>query len=227
MIVRCGKSGFVLRALVCVLIAGVAPAGRAAAQPDLPPAPDTVDFIEPVTQRDHIRGDPQAPVRIVEFGDTECPLCKRFHPTLKRVAEEYPGRVAWVFRHFPIDEVHPKARKEAEATECAAELGGNAKFWAYLDRLYEVTPSNDRLDPAELPHIAEQVGLDGGRFAQCLQDGRHARRVADDLADARAAGGQGTPYTVVIAANGRKFAILGAQPYATVRLVVEIALRQR
>ncbi|WP_059757166.1 DsbA family protein [Thiobacillus denitrificans] len=215
-------------AAAALLVGGTLAAGNAAAQANQPAAaPGSAEFIRPVTSRDHIRGDPNAPVKIVEFGDTECPLCKRFHPTLQRIVAEYPGKVAWVFRHFPIDAIHPKARKEAEATECAAELGGNDKFWTYLDRLYEITPSNDKLDPAELPRIAAHVGLNRAQFESCLQSGKHAQRVAEDVDDALVAGATGTPYTVVIAPNGRLFAILGAQPYATVKLVVDIALQQR
>lgn len=215
-------------AAAALLIGGTLAAGNAAAQANQPAAaPNSAEFLRPVTPRDHLRGSPDAPVKIVEFGDTECPLCKRFHPTLQRVVAEYPGKVAWVFRHYPVDEIHPKARKEAEATECAAELGGNDKFWAYLDRVYAITPSNDRLDPVQLPRIAEYVGLNRAQFESCLKSGKHAQRVAEDVADALAAGATGTPYTVVIAPNGRLFAILGAQPYATVKLVVDIALQQR
>jgi len=184
-------------------------------------------IMEPVTPRDHIRGNPAAPVKLVEFADTECPLCKRFHPALQRVVDDYPGKVAWVFRHFPIAEIHPKAPKEHEATECAAELGGEPAFWAYLDRLYAITPSNDRLDPAELPRIAQHVGLDRAPFEQCLRSGRHAARVAADVADARAAGAPGTPYSVIVAPNGRIYAVVGAQPYAALRLVIDIALEQK
>jgi len=184
-------------------------------------------IMEPVTPRDHIRGNPAAPVKLVEFADTECPLCKRFHPALQRVVDDYPGKVAWVFRHFPIAEIHPKAPKEHEATECAAELGGEPAFWAYLDRLYAITPSNDRLDPAELPRIAQHVGLDRAPFEQCLRSGRHAARVAEDVADALAAGAPGTPYSVIVAPNGRTYAVVGAQPYAALRLVIDIALEQK
>lgn len=211
-----------------LLVGGTLAAGSAAAQTSQPAAaPDSAEFLRPVSARDHIRGDPAAPVKIVEFSDTACPNCKRFHPTLKRLVREYPGKVAWVYRHYPIDEIHPRARKEAEATECAAELGGNDKFWAYLDRLFEITPSNNRLDPAELPRIAVHVGLDRGKFAQCLASGRHARRVQEDVDDALAVAALGTPYTVVVAPDGSKFAFLGAQPYAAVKLVVDIALGAR
>lgn len=184
-------------------------------------------IVEPVSARDHVRGPRTALVKLIEFGDTECPLCKRFHPTLKRLVDDYRGQVAWVFRHFPIAEIHPKAPKEAEATECAAELGGEAKFWAYVDRLYEITPSNNRLDPAELPRIAQHIGLERTSFEQCLASGRHAARVAADVADALAAGAPGTPYTVVVAPNGKTFAVVGNQPYDTLRLVIDIALKQK
>ncbi len=203
--------------LLAAVFASAEPAG---AQEEVP------GFMEPVGARDHIRGERTAPVKLVEFADTECPLCKRFHPTLQRLVAEYPGKVAWVFRHFPIAEIHPKAPKEHEATECAAELGGEATFWSYLDRIYAITPSNDKLDPAELPRIARYVGLERAPFEQCLQSGRHAARVAADVADALAAGAPGTPYSVVVAPNGRTYAIVGAQPYETLKLVIDLALQQ-
>lgn len=184
-------------------------------------------IVEPVTPRDHFRGNPAAPVKLIEFGDTECPLCKRYHPTMKRLVDDYRGQVVWVFRHFPIAEIHPKAPKEAEATECAAELGGEAKFWTYLDRLYEITPSNNRLDPAELPRIAQHVGLEPAPFEQCLRSSRHAGRVAADVADALAAGAPGTPYTVIVAPSGKTYEVVGNQPYETLRLVIDIALTQK
>lgn len=194
-----------------------------------PAGPGAIDSIKPITGEDHILGNPDAPVKIVEFSDLECPFCKRFHPTIQQVMDEYGknGQVAWVYRHFPLDSIHPKARKEAEATECANELGGNQKFWAYLDRLFEVTPSNNGLDPAQLPAIAEYVGLNRTRFEQCLNSGKYAEHVADDLADATNSGGNGTPYSVVIAPNGKKFAISGAQPYASVKSVIDIALQEK
>lgn len=188
---------------------------------------EVAGIVEPVGARDHVRGPRAAPVKLIEFADTECPLCKRLHPTLKRLVEDYRGQVAWVFRHFPIAEIHPRAPKEHEATECAAELGGEAKFWAYLDRIYEITPSNNRLDPAELPRLAEQLSLDRAAFEQCLKSGRHAARVAQDVADAQAAGAPGTPYTVVVAPNGRMYEIVGNQPYEVFRLVIDIALAQK
>ena len=145
-------------------------------------------------------GNPKAPIMIVEFSDTECPYCKTFHATMHQVIDTYgkTGKVAWVYRHFPIDNIHSKARKEAEATECAAELGGNDGFWKYLDNLYKITPSNNELDLSLLPKIAEDSGLDKEKFVTCLDSGKYADKVEKDYQDAVAAGGQGTPYPVII-----------------------------
>ena len=100
------------------------------------------------------------------------------------------GKVAWVFRHFPLWKpnpggraLHPRAEKEAQATECANELGGNAKFWEYVNKLFEITPSNNGLDPAELPKIAKLVGLNETAFNTCLESNKYAVEVEKDSSD--------------------------------------------
>jgi protein-disulfide isomerase len=109
--------------------------------------------ISPVGPSDHILGNPNAPVKIVEYTDTECPFCEAFHETMQLVMGDYGkrGEVAWVVRHFPIDQLHKRAHKEAIATECANTLGGPSKFWEYLDTIFSRTQSNDTLDIAKLP----------------------------------------------------------------------------
>lgn len=182
-----------------------------------------------VGANDHIRGNPEASVKIVEYSDLECPFCKRFHTTMQQVMEEYGknGKVAWIYRHFPLDALHSKARKEAEATECANELGGSTAFWKYADRLFEVTPSNNGLESSQLPAIAEYIGLNRGAFTTCLDSGRFVDYVARDLKDAQAAGGSGTPYSIAISSNGEKFPINGAQPYEEVKRIIELALQAK
>lgn len=190
-----------------------------------------VGEILPVTADDHMLGDLNtAEVFIVEFSDLECPFCKRYHETLKQVMEEYgeSGKVAWVYRHFPLTSLHPKAAKEAEATECAAELGGKLKFWQYIDRLFQVTPSNNGLDLALLPVIAEDVGLDRTAFIECLESGRHAATVNADLEDAINSGGRGTPHTILITKDGkRSIQIQGAQSFEAVRAEIEQLLSRK
>ena len=185
--------------------------------------------MRPVSADEHIRGNPEAPVNVVEYSDLECPFCKRFHATMQQVIDEYgkKGEVAWVYRHFPLDALHSKARKEAEAIECANELGGHVAFWNYIDRLFEVTPSNNGLDLTQLPVIAKNIGLDQSAFKTCLDSGKFADYVSRDLDDARAAGGSGTPYSIVIAANGEKFTINGAQPFEEVKRIIDAALQAK
>lgn len=175
---------------------------------------------------DHIRGNPDAPVKIVEFSDLECPFCKSFHQTMLQVMDEYgnDGRVAWVYRHLPLEQIHPKARKEAEASECAAKLGGNDAFWRYTDKIFEITPSNNGLDLAQLPKIAQDLGLDRGAFEACLESGEFAQKISDQMQDAAAAGAQGTPYSLIITKDGKSVPINGALPYQSVKAMIDQAL---
>ncbi|OGZ02573.1 MAG: hypothetical protein A2946_01245 [Candidatus Liptonbacteria bacterium RIFCSPLOWO2_01_FULL_53_13] len=189
----------------------------------------SLDNIAAISASDHIRGNPDASVIIVEYSDTECPFCKRFHGTMRQAMDEYGknGEVAWVYRQFPLAQLHPKAPKESEATECANELGGPDKFWEYTDRLFEITPSNNGLDPAELPKIAQYVGLDADKFSACLNSGKYAQHIEQDAQNAIATGGEGTPWSIVVAKNGKKYPLSGAQPYASVKQLIELALQEK
>lgn len=194
---------------------------------------DAAGNVKQVDSQDHIRGNPDAPVKVVEYSDFECPFCKSFHPAMKQVLDEYgkDGYVAVVYRHFPLDSLHSKARKEAQASECANEIGGNDAFWAYADRLFDIAPSNDRLDLTLLPKIAEEIGLDRAKFETCLtgdaRGGKYADHIEADYQNATASGGTGTPYTVVIAANGKTFPINGAQPYRVIKQIIDLALAEK
>lgn len=198
---------------------------RGAQLVDNAPSLNTSGSIRLVDKTDWIFGDPDAPVKIVEYSDLECPFCKSFHQTMKQMMQEYEGRVAWVYRHFPLDSIHPKAPYEAAATECAGELGGNTAFWQYVDSVFEITPSNNGLNLALLPQIAESIGLNKTEFQACLDSGRHNAEVEADFNEAVAVGGRGTPYSVVVAENGKEFPITGALPITSVRSVIEQALR--
>lgn len=193
--------------------------------------------VAPISAVDHVQGDPaKAKVTIVEYSDTECPFCKRFHQTLDKVWADYgnTGNVAWVYRHFPLS-IHPKAPKEAEATECATELGGEATFWKYLGIIYQNTPSNNGLDAAQLPVFAEQAGLDKAAFTACLSSGKYASKITDAVNAGLKAGARGTPYTVLFVKNGSKVQTiplvddnnqsLGALPYEQMKAVLDSFLK--
>lgn len=178
-----------------------------------------------LSKDDHVFGNPTADVVIIEYSDTECPFCKRFHTTMIQLMGNYgkSGSVAWVYRHWPLDQIHPKARKEAEALECANELGGNTMFWKYVDKIFEVTPGNNGLDLAALPQIAGELGLDTEKFNACLSSGKYASRVQKDFESGISGGVKGTPYTIVYnRKTGKQMPINGALPYEQVKTIVEV-----
>jgi protein-disulfide isomerase len=190
-----------------------------------------LENINPIEDSDHIRGNPDAPVKIVEYSDMECPFCKRFHLTMQQVMDGYGknGKVAWVYRHFPLDQLHPvKARQEAVSSECAGELGGNDAFWKFTDRFFELTPSNNNTDvDSVLPQIAREIGLDETRFASCLSSGKYDEHVEEDYQNALATGGSGTPWSIIVTASGKKYPLSGAQPYEAVKQLIELALQEK
>lgn len=174
-----------------------------------------------VAKDDYIRGNPNASITIVEYSDLECPFCKRFHPTMLQVLAEYGDQVRWVYRHFPLDAIHSKADKEAEAAECAGELGGNGKFWAYIDKVYEITPSNNGLDLSLLPQVARDLGLDQNKFERCLSSGKYAEKVESQYQEGIRFGVNGTPGSFVNAVPVR-----GALPYENLKAIVESELQK-
>ncbi|MDD2935039.1 MAG: DsbA family protein [Candidatus Pacebacteria bacterium] len=182
----------------------------------------------PVSEKDHILGDPNAELIIVEYSDLECPFCKNFYITTKKIMDEYgkDGKVALVFRHFPLDTLHSQARGEAIATECATELGGNEKFWEYMDELFAITPSNNGLDLAQLPVIAKKIGLDEASFMECLNNPEMAQKVEEQFQDGIVAGAKGTPYSLILDKDGGKTVINGAQPYNVVKEMIESLLNR-
>lgn len=173
-----------------------------------------------VSKDEHIFGNKNAEIVIVEYSDTECPFCKSFHKTMEQVVTDSDEKVAWVFRHYPIPQLHSKATREAEATECAWDQGGNDAFWNYTNRLFEVTTSNDGLADSELPKIAQYVGLNVATFNNCLSTGKYKEKVAADVSDGAVAGVRGTPSSFILKKGKLVNTIPGALPYDRVMQMI-------
>jgi protein-disulfide isomerase len=168
--------------------------------------------LSPVNASDHIFGNPNAAIKIVEYSDPSCPYCKQFNPTMEDVISQYgpTGNVAWVYRHFPLDKpdangniLHKNAGHEAQAMECAADVGGNDKFWAFEKKLYETTPSvtgatPNGLDQTQLPVIAKAVGIDVTAFNDCLGSGKFSDAVEKEYLTGVNAGVSGTPTSFIV-----------------------------
>lgn len=218
----------ILISVSVVYSVGKRPQGPTAAEGNQNSA-SPLDALRPLNETDHVRGNVDAALKIYEFSDTECPFCKQFHSTMQQILVAYAGKVAWVYRHYPLDlgprPLHPKAPKEAEATECANELGGNQKFWEYVDRLYQITPSNNGLDPNELPNVAKYIGLNEVTFLECLGSGKYNNRVRTDQQEALRIGAEGTPFSIIVSPKGKKYVVGGALPYEQVMIMVEEALK--
>lgn len=207
-------------------IGGVVPTNElAAAAPSVVEPQAAPKSVKPVSDDDHIWGNKDAQVTIVEYSDMECPFCKRFHPSVARVVDEYKGKVNWAYRHFPLSQLHQNAQKEAEATECAAEQGGNDAFWKYLNTVMERTSSNDGFALENLVPLAKELNLDEKKFKSCLDEGKYKAKVQKDLDEGQAAGIQGTPGGFVLAKNGKSAVIEGAIPFEQIKGYVDQLLK--
>src|SRR6476619_3859997 len=148
---------------------------------------ETVKLTLPVGQRDHIQGLDTAPVTLVEYGDYECPYCGDAYPIIKQVQKNLGNKLRFVFRNFPITQVHPHAQHAAEAAETA---GAQNKFWEMHDRLYE---HQQELSDSDLERHASALGLDIPRFEEEMSNHIHAGRVRDDFMSGIRSGVNGTP----------------------------------
>jgi len=168
-------------------------------------------YIDVDPERDHIRGPLDAPVTVVEYGDFECPYCGRAEPVMRELLRDF-GDVRYVWRHLPLNDVHPNTQLAAEAAEAAADQGA---FWEMYDLLLE---HQDALRPGDLMDYAEQLGLDAERFAKALREHTGASRIAEDVDSADLSGVSGTPTFFV---NGRRH--YGAYDIATLSAAVRAA----
>lgn len=185
-----------------------------------------VSSVRPVTPEDRIVGNPGAPVTVVTYSDIDCGYCKQFHEAMRKIMVDYgdSGKVAWVFRHFPVIEAHPNAAMHAEAAECVGMLGGNPAFWSFIDEVHGAAPLDREFDPKGYPSIVESLGIPAGDFESCLAGDSMEKRVSDDYDNAIAVGAAGAPFTVILIKGADSIPIIGAVPYDTMRQVIETAL---
>lgn len=141
----------------------------------------------PVTGRDHAQGPPDAAVTLVEYGDYECPHCGRAYPIVKEIQKRLGSRLRFVFRNFPLKEIHPHAEHAAEAAEAAAVQG---KFWEMHDTIFE---HQRALDDRHLVEFAVELALDEARLQRELASHMHAARVREDFLSGIRSGVNGTP----------------------------------
>jgi protein-disulfide isomerase len=189
----------------------VQPAG---AQPSAP-----VDVKIELSKNDHVRGNREARIVLVEYSDFECPFCARFHPTAQQVLSEYGNEVMWVYRHFPLTSIHPSAQELALASECIFEQGGDDAFWNYADSVF-----SDGFDQyvGNYGELVSNLGLDVTTFNSCLESEKYADRVNSDASSGAAIGVNGTPGNFVVNLDtGEVRELRGAVPFDTVKQAID------
>jgi len=183
-------------------------------------------LVRPVSTGDHILGNPAAPVVIVEYSDFDCEFCKGFHDTLHQIVANAgaTGKVAWVFREFPLTEIHPTAFSHARAAECVAVVAGNDAFWKFSNALF----ANQPADPASYGTLASSVGISGSAFATCYSTASSTldARITADRQNALDMGAQGTPYSIILVNGKNPVVIAGGYSYDAVKQLVDQALAQ-
>ncbi|MFC1732256.1 DsbA family protein [candidate division KSB1 bacterium] len=177
--------------------------------------------MRPIDDSDHVWGNKNAKVSIVEYSDFECSFCKKVHPTLAKIVEEFDGEVKWVYRHFPLVSIHTEALPSAVASECVARLAGNVGFWAFIS---DVFANQQNLSNELYENSASELGISLEEFRECQNDEAVTKRVEDDYQNAIDSGAQGTPYIIVMNKRGEKFPFSGALPYEQIRSIIESAL---
>ena len=181
--------------------------------------PPTSNIEVQIDDTDPILGDENAEITIVEFSDFQCPFCKRAADDavaqFKSSSYFKNGDVNLVYTHFPLNSIHPYAQKSAEAAECARRQG---KFWEMHDIIFA---NQGSLDTTSLKSYASQIGLNTNEFNSCLDKNEAAAKVANDLKQSTQAGGQGTPYFVLINKDGDTTVVSGAQPWANFEAAIK------
>ena len=179
---------------------------------------------------DPIRGEPNAPITIVEFSDFQCPFCARFHSnTWPQLEQNYisTGKVNFVYRDFPIQSIHPNAIPAALASECADEQG---KFWEYHDKLFENQRGWQGLDfqtgVSTFKEYAQELDLNMEEFNSCLDSEKYAQEINKDYQDGREYGVTGTPGFFIGNEKIGFTKITGAQPYSVFQRLIDGQLEQ-
>lgn len=202
------------------IAAGAANNGAAAAAPAAPgEVAQEAGEVEPVNKEDHIKGDKNARIVLIEYSDLECPFCQQFHATAEQLIKDYDGKLMWVYRHFPLS-FHPQAEPRAIGAECAAKLGGNDKFWAFVDKIFETQAFTGT--PTE---VAEKIGLNKAKFEECLKDSKMKDIVTAMANGGTKAGVNGTPGNILLdTKTGEKKLIPGALPVEQFKPIIDAML---
>lgn len=182
------------------------------------PTQDQLALVPEVTERDHIRGNVNAPITLIEYSDFQCPFCQGFSDTVEQVLEEYSDEVRLIYRHFPLG-FHPQAQELAEVSECIADINGPDAFWQFHDAIFEINTASINAGTGQ--EVVEQLGYVYDPIQTCLDEERFTQYVMDQMDGGSTAGVSGTPGTILVTNNGEYELINGALPFEQVQTIIE------
>lgn len=187
-----------------------------------------ISLMHPVSQADHIVGNPSAPVKLVEYSDIDSSYSKTFQQTMEQLMAQYAsgGQVAWVYRHLPLIDQHVYAEQHAEAAECAASLAGPSMFWRFIDALNSASPGSLQFDPANYDSVATSLGILPQSFDACLAARTYQEKVSTDFQNGIAIGAGGSPFTVLLVQGQAPITLNGALPYDGLKKIVDQAIEK-
>jgi len=186
-----------------------------------------INQIKTVDEKDYIRGNPNAPILLIEYSDYECPTCVEFHASLKKIMNEFgaSGKVAWVYRQFPVSNIFPNSNKLSETALCVGEIGDNNAFWKFTDYIFTNRQADDLTDMTKLEESVKETGVDRDLFESCIRNGRNKKLLEKSSSEALAAGIENLPHTFVVIGDESK-SISGAVSYTVVRQIVKDLIDQ-
>jgi protein-disulfide isomerase len=220
--------GFALIAIAIFFTSNNSPQPIATEEPGETDQNTIVDgTVPPPKATDYIKGNPNAPIVLIEYSDYECPFCKQFHSTMNQIMNEYgsTGQLAWVYRQFPITQLHPNAAKISEAALCVGDLGGNDAFWNFSDKIFSERELDAPTNVTKLPEYAELAGVSKSEYLSCVNSRRMEDRVLASTEEGFNIGARGTPYSIIIVGD-QQAVINGAQPYQVVKDIVTNLINQ-
>jgi protein-disulfide isomerase len=185
-----------------------------------------VTFMRPVSEIDHIIGNPSAPVILVEYADIDSPFAKKFQGTMEQIMTEYAagGKVAWVYRHLPLIDQHPNAETHAEAAECVHSIGGDTTFWRFIGNAQAKAPGNTELSPNSYVGIVSALGINTESFSECMRSHTYEQKVASDFANGLATGALGSPFSILVVKGQKPTSIDGAVSYEDMKRILDDAI---
>jgi protein-disulfide isomerase len=185
-----------------------------------------VSHIRAVDNTDHIMGNPGAPIKIIEYADIDSSYAKTFQVTMEQLMANYAagGKVAWVYRHFPLVDQHAYSEQHAEAAECIAKLGGPTLFLQFIDALNAQAPGSQLFDPRNYDGVVSALGVVSQSFHDCIKSGEFQQRVARDFDNGLLIGSGGSPFTVIEVQNQKPVIINGAVPYDSLKKIIDTSI---